>query len=155
MPTMRSTLAVALKLLAASLLLFASLSVPPRAAWGASSFLPASTLVMQGGRQVALGAGETSREIGALLSLLRNSTCRFERNGRWYDGERAAEHLQRKLDYATGRGRVPESSEQFIDEAATRSSFSGREYRVQCGDGAPMPSRVWFLAALRQLRTPG
>ena len=152
---------MALKLLAATMLLFATLSVPPRAfataspATSASAATSRATVVMRGERPIVLAAGEASREIGALLSLLRVSTCRFERNGRWYDGERAADHLQRKLDYATGRGRVPASSEQFIDEAATRSSFSGREYRVQCGDAAPMSSRVWFLAALRQLRTPG
>jgi len=113
---MRSTLAIALKLLAATMLLFASLAVPPRAF--ALPSTTSATIVVQDGRPVVLAAGEASREIGALLSLLRNSTCRFERNGRWYDGERAAEHLQRKLDYATGRGRVPASSEQFIDEAA-------------------------------------
>ena len=130
---MKPTLAAALKLLALTMLLFAMLSLP--------------TAVF-----AAPAAAETSREVAALLSLLRGSTCRFERNGKWYDGERAAAHLQRKLDYATGRGRSPASSEQFIEEAATRSSFSGREYKVQCGDAVAMPARTWFLAALRQLR---
>ncbi len=99
-------------------------------------------------------ASEAPREIAALLALLRASPCRFERNGRWYDGEKAAAHLQRKLDYAVGRGQALGSTELFIDMAATRSSFSGRPYRVQCGEAAAMPAATWFRARLRELRTP-
>jgi hypothetical protein len=91
------------------------------------------------------------REIDALLADLRTSGCRFERNGTWYDGDRAADHLQRKLAYADDAD-IP-STEAFIDAAATRSSFSGRAYRVQCGEAAPVESGIWFrgrLGALRQ-----
>ena len=65
------------------LALFAALALAPGA--GAA---PAA-----GGSDVP--TSEAPREIAALLSLLRVSDCRFERNGRWYDGERAADHLQR------------------------------------------------------------
>lgn len=99
-------------------------------------------------------ASEAPREIAALLSLLRVSPCRFERNGRWYDGAKAAAHLQNKLDHAVGRGIAPDSSERFIEEAASRSSLSGRPYRVKCGDAAPIPAATWFRARLRELRTP-
>jgi hypothetical protein len=95
------------------------------------------------------------REIAALLAQLRVSPCYFQRNGRWYGGERAADHLQRKLDYAIGRGRTVDSTEAFIDEAATHSSFTGRAYRVRCGDAEPVPAADWFRARLRELRTPG
>lgn len=147
MAAMKPTLAAALKLLAAAMLLFATLAVPVKAR--ASNAFPNVAV----DAVAAPRATETSREVAALLALLRQSACRFERNGRWYDGERAADHLQRKLDYATGRGRTPVSSEQFIDAAASHSSFSGKPYRVQCGDAAPIPARTWFLASLKQLRT--
>lgn len=120
---------------------------------GAATSVPVTPVTWPVVRPAPISAQEAPREIAALLSLLRSSTCRFERNGRWYDGERAAEHLQRKLDYATGRGMAPASAEEFIEKAATRSSFSGREYRVQCGDAVAIPARTWFVAALKQLRS--
>lgn len=89
-------------------------------------------------------------EIAALLADLRASGCRFERNGRWYDGERAAAHLQRKLDWADGTD-IP-STEAFIDAAATQSSFSGRAYRAQCGTAEPVASAAWFRARLAAIR---
>lgn len=115
---------------------------------------PATKAAAPAASPARVPASEAPREIAALLSLLRVSTCRFERNGRWYDGEKAAAHLQRKLDYAVGHGSTPDSSERFIDEAATSSSFSGRPYRVQCGDATPIPAAAWFKARLKELRTP-
>ena len=103
----------------------------------------------------ANGAGPdlAEREITALIEGLRDSPCRFQRNGRWYDGPRAAAHLERKYDYVRDRGGV-ESAEAFIELAATRSSFTGRVYRVQCGKEAAMESAAWFRARLGLLRGP-
>jgi hypothetical protein len=96
---------------------------------------------------------DAEREITALIDGLRDAPCRFERNGRWYDGERAAAHLRRKYDYVRERGGV-ESAEAFIELAASRSSFSGRPYRVQCGEETAMESGDWFRARLALLRGP-
>lgn len=96
---------------------------------------------------------EAEREIAALIDGLRDSPCRFERNGRWYDGEKAAAHLRRKYDYAREHGKAG-SAEDFIELAASRSSFTGRPYRVQCGEQAAMESGAWFLARLALLRGP-
>ena len=93
------------------------------------------------------------REITALIEGLRDSPCRFQRNGRWYDGPRAAAHLQRKYDYVRDRGGV-DSAEAFIDLAASRSSFTGRPYQVQCGKESAMESAAWFRARLGLLRGP-
>jgi hypothetical protein len=93
------------------------------------------------------------REITALIDGLRDAPCRFQRNGRWYDGARAAAHLRRKYDYVRGRGGV-DSAEAFIELAASRSSLTGRPYRVRCGDADAMDSGDWFRARLGMLRGP-
>jgi hypothetical protein len=96
---------------------------------------------------------QAEREITALIAGLSDSPCRFQRNGRWYDGERAAAHLRRKYGYVRDRGGV-DSAEAFIELAASRSSFTGRPYRVQCGDAAAMDAGAWFRARLALLRGP-
>jgi hypothetical protein len=90
-------------------------------------------------------------EIEALFARLGDSACRFERNGRWHDAARAQKHLRRKYDYLVERDQVPDT-ETFIDRAASRSSLSGKSYRVRCGDAAPVPSRDWFEVELARLR---
>ena len=141
---------------------FAALATPSASSSGGRNAVAGVDAASVGGASAAgssdaggspVPASEAPRELAALLALLRASPCRFERNGRWYDGEKAAAHLQRKLDYAVGRGQALGSTELFIDMAATRSSFSGRPYRVQCGEAAPMPAATWFMARLRELRT--
>ena len=94
-------------------------------------------------------------EIAALLDRLAASGCRFQRNGQWYAGERARDHLQRKLDYVTKRTTLT-SAEQFIELAATRSSLSGQAYQVQCGEAPAVASSAWLLEELGRLReSPG
>ena len=143
---MRRSLQPSLLLLGATVLLFAVLAVPD-----AARAAPAET--SDAAAEPDIGTSEAPREIGALLSLLRVSDCRFERNGHWYDGPRAADHLQRKLDHAVARRRAIPSAEAFIDGAATRSSFTGRAYHVRCGEAAVLTSAAWFHARLRELRT--
>lgn len=92
-----------------------------------------------------------SREIGQLFSALENSRCEFNRNGSWYDGHKAAEHLHMKYDYLARKGQVA-SAESFITLAATKSSMSGRPYLVRCGTAQPVESKDWFLGKLRELR---
>lgn len=90
-------------------------------------------------------------EIDALLARLQASGCRFERNGSWYAADAARAHLLRKLEYLERHAAV-DSAEQFVERAASGSSVSGRPYRVQCGDAAPLESRAWLLGELRALR---
>ena len=48
------------------------------------------------------------------------------------EGEGIGEHLQRKYDYLLKKSLV-DTSEQFIQRAASKSSVSGKPYRVKCG----------------------
>ncbi|MCC2970821.1 DUF5329 domain-containing protein [Massilia sp. IC2-476] len=94
-------------------------------------------------------------EIDGLMAKMSNSGCQFERNGSWHSGADASKHLLRKLDYIEGRRETLQSAEQFIDLAASKSSFSGRSYRVKCGSGETLPSRDWLHRELKTLRATG
>lgn len=92
-------------------------------------------------------------EIDALLDKLQASGCQFNRNGAWHNGSEAKVHLLRKLEYLEGKGTV-ESTEQFIELAASKSSFSGKAYQVRCGTEAAVESQLWLTRQLAILRGP-
>ncbi len=100
--------------------------------------------------QAAPGA-DARREIPQLISSLDGSQCRFQRNGRWYDGSDARAHLQRKYDYLLKKDMV-DSAEQFIERAASQSSMSGKAYRIQCPGQPEQTAAAWFGARLQALR---
>ncbi|MBL8470537.1 MAG: DUF5329 family protein [Rhodocyclaceae bacterium] len=122
--------------------------------WFGWRFAPAVLLALVlGAAHAAATAPAVRSEIEALMAVLRTSDCRFNRNGSWHDGAAASAHLLGKLDYLERRGQV-ESTERFIELAASASSASGKAYAVQCGGAPAQPSRDWLLAQLRALRTP-
>src|SRR5580765_8449363 len=90
-------------------------------------------------------------EIDALLSRLAASECRFNRNGSWYSASKARDHMQMKLNYLIKKGRIA-SAEDFIEQAASRSSFSGKPYTVLCPNQDEVPSAVWLGGELRKIR---
>ncbi|QNH13010.1 hypothetical protein HEP75_02457 [Xanthomonas sp. SI] len=91
------------------------------------------------------------REIGALLAALQASPCRFQRNGNWYPAADAKAHLQRKYDYLRKRD-LAASAEQFIERGASRSSSSGKAYRVACPGQPEQDAATWFAQQLAALR---
>jgi hypothetical protein len=91
-------------------------------------------------------------EIDALLERLETSGCEFNRNGTWYPTPEAKPHLQRKLRYLEDRGMV-QTTEQFIERAASGSSVSGQPYLVRCGTGAPVQSGAWLRSQLQAMRS--
>ena len=90
-------------------------------------------------------------EIDALLAKLQASGCQFNRNGSWYSGSEAKDHLLRKLEYLEGKGNIS-STEQFIELAASKSSSSGKAYSVKCGSKPPVDSQVWLTQQLPAIR---
>jgi len=97
---------------------------------------------------------QTGTEISHLMTYLVASGCEFNRNGSWYKPEKAVEHIERKYRYLVKRGLV-DSTEQFIDRAASRSSMSGRAYLVKCGADEPVESSAWFTDELQRFRVAG
>jgi hypothetical protein len=91
-------------------------------------------------------------EIDALLDRLQASGCTFSRNGTWYTGADAQTHLRRKLEYLADRGAL-QTTEQFIEKAASASSVSGQPYLVKCGNSAPVESKMWLSEELKNVRS--
>lgn len=110
---------------------------------------------------ICLGAGAAPTppaihaEIEALMSRMKASGCQFERNGSWHSATDAQAHLIRKLEYIEKRRETLASTEQFIEAAASKSSFTGKPYRVKCDGGAALPSRDWLNRELKALRSAG
>ncbi len=102
-----------------------------------------------------VAAGEAGpavqREIASLLSRLETSGCQFNRNGTWHPAAEAKSHMLTKLHYIENRTTLV-STEQFIELAGSKSSFSGKPYLVQCGNSAAQPSAVWLTTQLHLLR---
>ena len=91
------------------------------------------------------------KEIQHLFDHLKNSDCEFNRNGKWYNAEEAAEHINNKYQYLIKKGLI-NSIEQFIDRAASESSMSGKPYMVKCGESESIKSFVWFKRELTSFR---
>ena len=91
------------------------------------------------------------KEIQHLFDYLKNSDCEFNRNGKWYNTEEAVKHVNRKYQYLIKKGLI-NSTEQFIDQAASESSMSGKSYMVKCGESEPIKSSVWFKRELTRFR---
>lgn len=94
---------------------------------------------------------KAQREIDALIAELGTSSCEFERNGSWHDAKAARAHLQKKYDYLRKRN-MADTAELFIERGASKSSMSGKAYRVRCPGKAAEPSERWFRQRLRTLR---
>lgn len=92
-------------------------------------------------------------EVSFLLGAIERSGCRFYRNGTWYDARAAQEHLRDKYQYLVANDLI-NTTEDFIERAATASSFSGRAYQIRCNDGAAVTSHQWLNVELARFRTP-
>jgi hypothetical protein len=106
----------------------------------------AMALILMAAAQAA-PAPAAKAEIEYLLSAVASSDCRFFRNGTWYDAKSAAAHLRGKYDTLVARGLIGDTAD-FIDRAATKSSFSGHDYAIKCEGLAEMSSRQWLTNLL-------
>jgi hypothetical protein len=121
------------------------------AAW--ATLQPAPPVAPTAAVQAAARAG-IQAEILSLLAMVEVSGCAFLRNGTWHDSRKAQQHLRAKYDYLAARNRI-HSTEDFIEQAVTRSSLSGTAYAVRCSDGRTIPSRDWMYDALARHRAAG
>ena len=94
-------------------------------------------------------APSVQREIEHLLDFVQNSSCVIERNGKSYEAAAAAPHIRKKYAYFEDE---IETSEDFIELSATRSTMTGRDYLVRCGGGEQIRTQDWLLRELHDYR---
>lgn len=115
-----------------------------------------STIVLALGLAIAPAAGAeppaiVQQEINQLIRFVGDSGCEFRRNGVWSDPKAAEAHVRSKYDTLLRLGRI-DTTQDFIDKAATESSLSGEPYEVRCGRNLPIPSSVWLRNELARYR---
>jgi len=91
-------------------------------------------------------------EVNFLLGYVEGSGCEFYRNGTWYDSRAAQVHLRDKYTYLVA-GNLVNTTEDFIERAATESSLSGEPYEVRCRGGTTVKSNQWLRDELARART--
>lgn len=94
-------------------------------------------------------AGNPETEIQHLLESVGQSNCIFVRNGESHAATEAESHLRMK--YRRGKFWV-DNSEQFIERIASKSSWSGKPYFIECPDSNRQSSGDWLLEKLAAYR---
>jgi len=88
-------------------------------------------------------------EVRHLLEFVAASDCVLVRNGSRHDASEAVAHIRKKYDYF--RDEI-HNTEEFIAYAASRSTLSGRAYRVECPGRPVIDSAQWLLRELARYR---
>ena len=88
-------------------------------------------------------------EIEHLITTVGESGCTFIRNGSRHDADDAASHM--RLKYRRGKRYAP-TAELFIERLASKSSFSGKPYAIECPGNDAVPSGDWLTARLQEYR---
>ena len=70
---------------------------------------------------------QTQTEVVHQLEFVQDADCQFDRNGTFYNGKDARADLEMKYQYLSLRKSI-DNAEDFIEKAATKSSFSGKPY---------------------------
>ena len=112
--------------------------------------IPAA-LIIAGSGPIDELSSDAKEQIDHLLTFIATSPCKFMRNGKWYESSEAVEHIKKKYHYVLGKGWVV-SPEDFVKYAATKSSMSGKSYKVKCGDSPEIDSADWLLDELKRYR---
>jgi len=95
--------------------------------------------------RAALDAAQTARVERLLDRVAAQTEVRFIRNGEAHSAQAAAEHLRLKLRNAGSR---ISTAEQFVEHLASRSSITGRPYRLRFPDGSEVDAGPWLMKAL-------
>jgi len=92
---------------------------------------------------------EQRHEVEHLLNFVANTSCLINRNGSLHAGPDALSHIKKK--YAYFRDDIS-TTEEFIERSASKSTFSGNTYTVQCGDNKTTTTQHWLITELAAYR---
>jgi hypothetical protein len=87
-------------------------------------------------------------EVEHLLQYIESSGCTFIRNNKEGSSAEARAHIQKKYNYIKDRIKT---TEDFIEHAATKSSMSGRPYKIRCS-GKEILVAEWLNEELQRIR---
>ncbi|MHB1085759.1 MAG: YfeK family protein [Thiobacillus sp.] len=93
-------------------------------------------------------------EVNFLLGYVEGSGCAFYRNGTWHNSKEAQAHMRDKYTWLAARNLI-NTTETFIERAATQSSFTGLAYKVKCNGGPTITSKQWLRDELAVMRSDG
>ena len=88
-------------------------------------------------------------EIHALIDTIEKSQCLFHRNGSEYSAKDAGDHLRLKLSQGAMYAKTPEK---FTDNLASKSSWSGEAYFIDCPSQEKQKMNIWFHLQLKEIR---
>lgn len=130
-----------------------SLALPPRCnrrRWG--QVLAVAAAAVAGGAACAqMPAREQQRIEQLLRALEREPSLRFDRNGTRVGGADAARFLRAKWARSTP---PVDTAEAFIEQIGSRSSTSGRAYRVCTSESRCVEAGPWLREQLERLDKP-
>jgi len=90
------------------------------------------------------------RRIEFLISSVEQMDATFIRNSTEYSADQAAKHLQTKLKYVVSKADLNTfTAEDFIEQAASKSSLTGKAYQIQFKTGEIVAARDWLLHQLQ------
>jgi hypothetical protein len=89
-------------------------------------------------------------EIDYILDTVAASDCVFIRNGKEHEPTAAKDHLN--LKRRKGK-KYYSNADEFIENLASSSSWSGKSYYIRCGDEEQQLAGEWFSAVLAEYRS--
>ncbi|MBT8120028.1 MAG: DUF5329 domain-containing protein [Gammaproteobacteria bacterium] len=89
-------------------------------------------------------------EVSHLLAFVKESGCIINRNGTDHPAVKGISHIEKKYDYF--RDDI-QSTEEFIEYSATKSTMSGDYYMVSCPGKETIRTQDWLMAELKRFRT--
>ncbi|ALS34356.1 hypothetical protein PTRA_a3371 [Pseudoalteromonas translucida KMM 520] len=92
---------------------------------------------------------EPDQEVQHLITFISNSNATFIRNGDEHTSKEAAEHLAMKYRKAK---RYAKTADDFINNLASKSSWSGKAYTVILSNGAKLTANSWLTNELIRFR---
>ena len=94
-------------------------------------------------------AATPEQEINHLIDFVAKSDAVFIRNGIEHSSQDAAEHLAMKYRKAP---RYAKTAEKFIENLASKSSWSGKPYKVRLSNGSLLNAKDWLSNELKEYR---
>jgi len=103
-------------------------------------------LLLAAGSAHAQDSGEAAKIRYLIESVETLQGATFIRNGGEYDAAKAADHLRLKLKRAGDRVKT---AEDFIRFCGSKSSVSGKAYRIRFSDGTTLDTETFFRKRLQ------